>query len=74
MKKLSLNSLNLSINDFLNRDQLKSIFGGYNGTCTANCSTSCSVTCSGGSCSAVDGSSGYCTENGQIAKLCSHEC
>ena len=34
MKKLSLKKLNLGVNDMLQRNQLKAIYGGYNVTIT----------------------------------------
>ena len=40
MKKLSLKNLKLEANDMLQRNQLKTVFGGYSGSCpspTAHC-------------------------------------
>ncbi|WP_026808949.1 hypothetical protein [Arenibacter latericius] len=52
MKKLSLKNLKLNSNDLLQREQLRSVFGGYGGgSCTLHCvdGTELSVTsCKGG--------------------------
>tara|TARA_R110002049_G_scaffold65035_1_gene170954 strand:+ start:85181 stop:85417 length:237 start_codon:yes stop_codon:yes gene_type:complete len=61
MKKLSLKNLNLEASDMLQRNQLKSVFGGYGepvGSCTAKCSDDpecpTNVLCSGSNCTATD--------------------
>jgi hypothetical protein len=43
MKKLSLKNLNLGVNDMLQRNQLKNVFGGGYGACNSHsgCSTGC---------------------------------
>ncbi len=60
MKKLSLKKLNLSTGDLLQREQLRTVFGGYGqckeGTIPCSCSNG-TVGCSGtGSCSGFCGS------------------
>lgn len=55
MKKLSLKKLNLEVNDMLQRNELKSVFGGYGDTgyqcCSAwgcgKCVTGSNEDCSG---------------------------
>ncbi|TGV03115.1 TIGR04149 family rSAM-modified RiPP [Flavivirga rizhaonensis] len=37
MKKLKLKNLKLDANNILKRNQLKTLFGGYDGSCTTNC-------------------------------------
>lgn len=39
MKKLSLKRLNLSVDNLLKKEQLKTVFGGYSGS--ADCDGSC---------------------------------
>ena len=60
MKKLNLKNLKLSKNDMLQRDQLKTVFGGYDGGggSTSSCTASSGpgkddVTCNGTDCIAV---------------------
>jgi len=75
MKKMSLKNLYLEAEELLQRDQLKSIVGGYYyATCTANCFGGGTVTCNDSNntnCATSDGTSetnpGQCTEmiNGQ---------
>ncbi|UOY04904.1 hypothetical protein L0P88_13180 [Muricauda sp. SCSIO 64092] len=48
MKKLSLKRLDLNANDLLQREQLKTVFGGYGGgACEISCSSGldCSTEC-----------------------------
>jgi natural product precursor len=45
MKKLSLSKLNLKANDILQKEQLKTVFGGY--TVYAKCCTSNFSNCTG---------------------------
>lgn len=65
MKKLSLKKLNLAADDLLQKEQLKTIFGGYGGlgTCVASCCGGrYAVMCSGSDCEAIDDSG--CWANG----------
>lgn len=75
MRKLSIGELNLKSNDLLRREQLKTVFGGYEGgSCTANCpnggpnGTGWTVTCQGSGCSAEDGWG--CTSGSGIVNRC----
>lgn len=68
MRKMSLNKLLFDSKDLLQREQLKTVFGGYNAaSCTADCGGGKKVTCTGsGTCVQVDGTSGYCSINGTV--------
>lgn len=74
MKKLSLKNLKLDGNELLQREQLKTVFGGYNGdagSCSASCGDKPKVTCEGSSCTAEDGHG--CSAigpNGPFRKTC----
>lgn len=61
MRKLSLKNLKLEVNDMLQRNQLKTVFGGYGGYGASSCSADCTkngvkstVTCTGTNCSSTD--------------------
>jgi len=76
MRKLSLTKLNLRSNNLLQKEQLKTVLGGYEdeGSCTADCpnggpnGTGWSVTCHGSGCSAEDGWG--CTSGSGIVNRC----
>lgn len=62
MKKLSLKKLKLEVGDLLQRNQLKTVLGGYGGGTVGSCVAKCSddpecptnVMCSGANCEATD--------------------
>ncbi len=64
MKKLSLKKLNLGVGDLLQRDELKSVFGGYGSQCPGG----------GIPCSCVNGNGGVTVGCASSVEACYHFC
>lgn len=79
MKKLNLKNLKLDDNHMLQRDQLKTVFGGLSqapAECIADCWCGESVACDGLMCTAADdiGCTGYDDDGRLMGKSCDDAC